>query len=111
MLLPGSPQVGYAALGRLAGPSQTPFVPICSNIVFPSWVHFCTTPSPLPASQMLSCASTKQPCGAFGMTAGGPFGVSVASPQAFTTLPAASYSMTGGAGSDVTPSWGPRGPL
>ena len=40
MLKPGSPQVGYAALGRDGGPSHMPLVPLCSSICLPSWDHF-----------------------------------------------------------------------
>ena len=91
MLLPGSPQVGYGAFGlSVGGPSHSPLAPICSSIREPSFVHFWTTPSELPAIQMLSMWSTKQPWMPCGSTAAAPSSVSVGSPQLSDTFPSRS---------------------
>src|SRR5262249_17513358 len=102
-LSPVAPTLAHAPVGV----SQTNFVPICSSSLLPSCDHFCTTPSPLPASQTLSSLSMKQPSVPFGKTAflpafplGSFAGTSDGSPQLLTTLPSRLNSMTGGAAFD-----------
>src|SRR5258705_1131012 len=73
--------------------STTPFLPICSSILLPSWVYFCTIPDGALPIQMLLSLSTWQEW-SLGSSC-------LRSPQEFTTLPSASNSMIGGASRPV----------
>src|SRR5919204_455306 len=80
-------------LGVPSEESTTPFLPICSSSLLPSWVYFCTIPEGALAIQMLLSLSTWQECSRGSS--------SFRSPHEFTTLPAASNSMIGGASRPV----------
>ncbi len=69
--------------------SSTPFLPIWSRSLLPSWVYFCTMPDGALAIQTLPSLSKWQEC----RRGSSSFG----SPQEFTTLPAASNSIICGA--------------
>ena len=73
--------------------STTPFLPICSSSLLPSWVYFCTMPEGALAIQMLLSLSKWQEWSLGSKSFG--------SPQELTTLPSGSNSMIGGASRPV----------
>src|SRR5215467_3355772 len=76
-------------LGVPSEESTTPFLPICSSILLPSWLYFCTIPDGALAIHMLLSGSAWQEW-SLGSR-------SLESPHELTTLPAASNSMMAGA--------------